>query len=98
MRYIICNGDEGDPGAFMDRMLLESVPYRIIEGMVSVKMIVDLVTQFGQLLFDIVWHSFLCRSGEAPFARCGVNMFPVTHSPGVTDPASSARLYDDLVY
>lgn len=33
-KYIICNGDEGDPGAFMDRMLLESYPYRIIEGMV----------------------------------------------------------------
>lgn len=32
-KYIICNGDEGDPGAFMDRMLLESFPYRIIEGM-----------------------------------------------------------------
>ena len=32
--YIICNGDEGDPGAFMDRMLLESYPYRIIEGMI----------------------------------------------------------------
>jgi NADH-quinone oxidoreductase subunit F len=33
LKYIICNGDEGDPGAFMDRMLLESYPYRIIEGM-----------------------------------------------------------------
>jgi NADH-quinone oxidoreductase subunit F len=32
-KYMICNGDEGDPGAFMDRMLLESYPYRIIEGM-----------------------------------------------------------------
>jgi NADH:ubiquinone oxidoreductase subunit F (NADH-binding)/NADH:ubiquinone oxidoreductase subunit E/Pyruvate/2-oxoacid:ferredoxin oxidoreductase delta subunit len=31
--YLICNGDEGDPGAYMDRMLLESYPYRIIEGM-----------------------------------------------------------------
>jgi len=31
-KYLICNGDEGDPGAFMDRMLLESYPYRIIEG------------------------------------------------------------------
>jgi len=30
---VICNGDEGDPGAFMDRMLLESFPYRVIEGM-----------------------------------------------------------------
>jgi len=32
-KYIICNGDEGDPGAFMDRMLLESFPYRVLEGM-----------------------------------------------------------------
>ncbi|MFO7903587.1 MAG: NADH-ubiquinone oxidoreductase-F iron-sulfur binding region domain-containing protein, partial [Pirellulaceae bacterium] len=33
VKYLICNGDEGDPGAFMDRMLLESFPYRILEGM-----------------------------------------------------------------
>ncbi|MDD4872225.1 MAG: NADH-quinone oxidoreductase subunit NuoF [Kiritimatiellae bacterium] len=33
-KYIVCNGDEGDPGAFMDRMLLESFPYRVLEGMV----------------------------------------------------------------
>lgn len=33
VKYMICNGDEGDPGAFMDRMLLESFPYRILEGM-----------------------------------------------------------------
>lgn len=33
VRYVVCNGDEGDPGAFMDRMLLESFPFRIIEGM-----------------------------------------------------------------
>ncbi len=32
-KYIICNGDEGDPGAFMDRMTLESFPYRVLEGM-----------------------------------------------------------------
>ena len=33
VKYVICNGDEGDPGAFMDRMLLESFPYRILEGL-----------------------------------------------------------------
>jgi len=33
-KYIICNGDEGDPGAFMDRMILESFPFRVIEGMI----------------------------------------------------------------
>jgi NADH:ubiquinone oxidoreductase subunit F (NADH-binding)/NADH:ubiquinone oxidoreductase subunit E/NAD-dependent dihydropyrimidine dehydrogenase PreA subunit len=32
-KYLICNGDEGDPGAFMDRMILESYPFRVIEGM-----------------------------------------------------------------
>ncbi len=32
-KYIICNADEGDPGAFMDRMLLESDPHRVLEGM-----------------------------------------------------------------
>ncbi len=32
VKYILCNGDEGDPGAFMDRMLLESFPYRVLEG------------------------------------------------------------------
>jgi len=32
-KYMICNGDEGDPGAFMDRMMLESYPFRVIEGM-----------------------------------------------------------------
>lgn len=33
VKYIICNGDEGDPGAFMDRMILESFPFRVLEGM-----------------------------------------------------------------
>ncbi len=32
-KYIICNADEGDPGAFMDRSLLEGDPYLVIEGM-----------------------------------------------------------------
>ncbi|MDP8321990.1 MAG: NAD(P)H-dependent oxidoreductase subunit E, partial [Candidatus Stygibacter australis] len=32
-KYLICNGDEGDPGAFMDRSLMEGDPHRILEGM-----------------------------------------------------------------
>jgi NADH-quinone oxidoreductase subunit F len=32
-KYVVCNGDEGDPGAFMDRMLLESYPFRVLEGL-----------------------------------------------------------------
>ncbi len=33
-KYVICNGDEGDPGAYMDRSILESDPHSIIEGMI----------------------------------------------------------------
>jgi len=33
VKYIVCNADEGDPGAFMDRSVLESDPFRVIEGM-----------------------------------------------------------------
>jgi NADH:ubiquinone oxidoreductase subunit F (NADH-binding)/(2Fe-2S) ferredoxin len=33
VKYVVCNGDEGDPGAFMDRNLLESDPHSILEGM-----------------------------------------------------------------
>lgn len=33
VKYVICNGDEGDPGAFMDRSILEGDPHAVIEGM-----------------------------------------------------------------
>ena len=33
IRYVVCNGDEGDPGAFMDRSVMEGDPHKMIEGM-----------------------------------------------------------------
>ena len=33
-KYVVCNADEGDPGAFMDRALLEGAPHQVIEGMI----------------------------------------------------------------
>ncbi len=33
IKYVVCNGDEGDPGAFMDRAVLESDPHRVLEGL-----------------------------------------------------------------
>ncbi len=33
LKYVVCNADEGDPGAFMDRSVLESDPHRVLEGM-----------------------------------------------------------------
>lgn len=34
IKYVVCNADEGDPGAFMDRVILESDPQEVIEGMI----------------------------------------------------------------
>ncbi len=48
-KYVVCNGDEGDPGAFMDRMLLESFPFRIIEGL----MIAGFATRATEGIFYI---------------------------------------------
>ena len=33
IKYVVCNGDEGDPGAFMDRSIMEGDPHKVIEGM-----------------------------------------------------------------
>lgn len=33
IRYVVCNGDEGDPGAFMDRSIMEGDPHKVLEGM-----------------------------------------------------------------
>ena len=33
-KFIICNADEGDPGAFMDRSILDKDPHSVIEGMI----------------------------------------------------------------
>jgi len=40
-RYVICNADEGDPGAYMDRSLLEGNPHSVIEGMIIGAIAVD---------------------------------------------------------
>ncbi|MGN1467920.1 MAG: NADH-ubiquinone oxidoreductase-F iron-sulfur binding region domain-containing protein [Ruminococcus sp.] len=33
-KYVVCNGDEGDPGAFMDRSMMEGDPHKVLEGMI----------------------------------------------------------------
>ena len=41
MKYVICNGDEGDPGAFMDRCIMEGDPHVVIEGMIIAAMAIN---------------------------------------------------------
>jgi NADH-quinone oxidoreductase subunit F/NAD(P)H dehydrogenase (quinone)/NADP-reducing hydrogenase subunit HndC len=41
VKYVLCNADEGDPGAFMDRTILESDPHAVLEGMIIAARAVD---------------------------------------------------------
>ena len=41
VKYVICNGDEGDPGAFMDRCVMEGNPHSVLEGMIIAAMAVE---------------------------------------------------------
>ena len=70
-KYVICNGDEGDPGAFMDRILLESYPLRVIEGMLiaayavgATKGIFYIRAEYPQALIRITKALDMCRSQE----------------------------------
>ncbi|MBD3230320.1 MAG: NADH-quinone oxidoreductase subunit NuoF [Candidatus Lokiarchaeota archaeon] len=45
-KYLICNADEGDPGAFMDRSILESDPHLVIEGMIIAAYAIGTATGF----------------------------------------------------
>lgn len=72
-KYIICNGDEGDPGAFMDRSIMEGDPHTVIEGMILAAYAVgavrgyiyvrdeyDLAVEYlGQAIQDARQHGYL---------------------------------------
>ncbi len=67
VKYVICNGDEGDPGAFMDRMILESYPFRVIEGMA----IAALAAGAGQGVFYIrAEYPLAVQRVQAAIDRC----------------------------
>lgn len=67
-KYVICNGDEGDPGAFMDRILLESYPLRVIEGLLiaayavgAPKAILYIRAEYPQAVIRVRRAIELCR-------------------------------------
>ncbi|QDV65225.1 NAD(P)H-dependent oxidoreductase subunit E [Crateriforma conspicua] len=82
-KYVICNGDEGDPGAFMDRMLLESFPYRVIEGLAIAALAVG--ARQGYFYIRAEYPLAVTRIGEA-IERCkeakilGPNILGSNHS------------------
>jgi NADH:ubiquinone oxidoreductase subunit F (NADH-binding)/(2Fe-2S) ferredoxin len=56
-KYLICNGDEGDPGAFMDRTVLEGDPHSVLEGMI-----------IGAYAVGDISEAFIYVRGEYPLA------------------------------
>jgi len=62
-KYVICNGDEGDPGAFMDRTILESDPHRVLEGMAIAALAVG--TTLGYVYVRAEYPLAAERLGEA---------------------------------
>ena len=59
-KYVICNGDEGDPGAFMDRSVLEGNPHSVVEGMIIAAYAI------GSGVAPV--HGFVYVRAEYPFA------------------------------
>jgi len=66
-KYVLCNGDEGDPGAFMDRMLLESYPYRVLEGMMIAGYAIGASEGNLHIRSEYPWH---CREFEKQSRGC----------------------------
>lgn len=66
-RVVIANGDEGDPGAFMDRMLLESFPFRILEGLAIAAAAVG---ASQAILFVRAEYALACERCQAALAAC----------------------------
>ena len=56
-KFVICNADEGDPGAFMDRSVLESDPHRVLEGMLIAAYAVGARRDTSTFAPNIPWRS-----------------------------------------
>ena len=80
-KYVVCNGDEGDPGAFMDRSVMESDPHRVLEGMAIAGYAVG------------ASQGFVYVRGEYPLAveRLQQGDQPGDEAAACSAPASSAR-------
>ena len=72
-KYIVCNADEGDSGTFADRLLMESDPYQLIEGMI----IAGLAVNANQ--------GYIYLRSEYPFAHATLNTCLLYTSPSPRD-------------
>jgi len=93
-RHLLCNADEGDPGAFMDRLTLESFPFRVLEGMAIAAYAVGAGTGF---LFVRMEYPLAIRRVRTALEACGergilgerVLGFPFSFSVGIEESAGA---------
>ncbi|MDT8391301.1 MAG: NAD(P)H-dependent oxidoreductase subunit E [Lentisphaeria bacterium] len=89
-KVLICNADEGDPGAFMDRMMVESFPFRLIEGMAIAARVLGIQEGFVYVRAE---YPLAVRRLSAAIAMCekaGILLAETTETFSNSD--SSARL------
>ncbi len=69
IKYVICNGDEGDPGAYQDRSLLEGNPHSVLEGMIIPPKIRAIRTSFKILILcsPVLSHRFTSDGRRTSF-------------------------------
>ena len=83
VKFVVCNADEGDPGAFMDRSVLESDPHRVLEGMAIAAVAVGASYGFIYLRAEYPLAVKRIRTAIARAERLGVlghNIFNTTFS------------------
>ena len=80
-KFVICNADEGDPGAFMDRSVLESDPHRVIEGMVVAGWAVGARQGFIYVRAEYPLAVKRVKSAIAKAERCGLLGSSLFHTP-----------------
>lgn len=71
VKYVVCNGDEGDPGAFMDRSMMEGDPHRVIEGMLIAGIATGAHYGYIYVRAEYPWQWNGCRQPSAKRKRRG---------------------------
>ena len=72
VRYIVCNGDEGDPGGFMDGSVMEGDPYRLIEGMMIAAYAVKAADGYIYVRAEYPMSVKRLRHAIAELEKCGL--------------------------
>ncbi|MEA4847477.1 MAG: NADH-quinone oxidoreductase subunit NuoF [Clostridiaceae bacterium] len=71
-KYVVCNGDEGDPGAFMDRSIMEGDPHRLIEGMMVAALATGADTGYLYVRAEYPLAISRLRTAINDLKRCGL--------------------------